>query len=415
MHGMGASHFLFGSTNDAVATVRQPLRIAAVTETYPPEVNGVALTVQRMLQGLRARHHDVQLVRVRQHARELPQRSAGFEELLLPGVQIPLYSHLRMGLPCTGSLVRAWRANRPDIVHITTEGPLGWSALRAALRLSVPVVSDFRTNFHAYSQHYGASWLRGPIVGYLRRFHNRTACTMVPTAQACHELEALGFANLQVVARGVDTTLFSPVKRSDPLRRLWGAAPDDVVVLCVSRLATEKNIARVWESFQAIAQVQPTAKLVLVGDGPLRPQLERLCEGAVFAGVRRGDDLAMHYASADLFVFPSLTETFGNVVPEAMASGLPVLAYDCAAAGQLVRHGQSGWLAKPGPAAPFIELARHAARDRVLLHQMGLQAHASMQQVDWDSVIDDLEMILLQAVLRDAANQSPLLLHPLGA
>src|SRR5262245_1391563 len=226
MHRMGAAHPLFTPANDPGAAARQPLRIATVTETYPPEVNGVALTLQRMLDGLRARRHEVQLVRVRQGPDDLPQRGDRFDELLLPGVQIPLYSHLRMGLPCTQTLLEAWRTRRPDVVHIATEGPLGWSALRAALRLSLPVVSDFRTNFHAYSEHYKLAWLREPIVCYLRHFHNRTACTMVPTAQARSELEALGFANLQVVARGVDTSLFHPGRRSGELRRLWGAAPD---------------------------------------------------------------------------------------------------------------------------------------------------------------------------------------------
>jgi glycosyltransferase involved in cell wall biosynthesis len=397
---------------DAVAAVRQPMRVAIVSETYPPEVNGVALTLQRMLEGLRARRHDIQLVRLRQHADDVPRRASGFEELLLRGVAIPRYAHLKMGLPCTATLLRTWSAQRPDVVHIATEGPLGWSALRAAQRLSLPVVSDFRTNFHAYSQHYGLSWMRRPIVGYLRGFHNRTACTMVPTAAVRNEPAPLGFDTWHGGARGVPPARFNPAKRSEALRHLWGAKPETMVVLCVSRLATEKNIERVWEGFQAITRQGIDARLVLVGDGPLRPQLETLCTGALFAGTRRGDDLAAHYASADLFLFPSLTETFGNVVPEAMASGLPVVAFQCAAAGQLIRHGDNGLLAPPPDAAQFVAAAASAARSA--LRAIGSAARESVLPLDWRCVVDELEMVLLQAVLRDAANQSPLLLRPLS-
>src|SRR6185503_6559300 len=269
----------------------------------------------------------------------------------------------------------------------------------------------FRTNFHAYSQHYGLGWLRKTIVGYLRGFHNRTACTMVPTTAMRRQLEALGFANLEVVSRGVDSARFDPARRSAALRAQWGAGDDTRVVLCVSRLAQEKNIELVWRAFEAIAGSGIDARLVLVGDGPLRAALQRRCPDAVFAGVRRGDDLAAHYASADLFLFPSLTETFGNVVPEAMASGLPVVAFDCASAAQLVTP-DSGALAPPADAEAFIEHALRIAQDRGALRARGQQARGRAALLDWRHVVDDLEAVLLHAVLRHAANQSPLLLRP---
>jgi glycosyltransferase involved in cell wall biosynthesis len=153
------------------AGARSPLRIAVITETYPPEINGVALTLQRMLEGLRARRHVVQLVRLRQHADDLPQRARGFHEVLMRGVPIPRYSHLRMGVPCAQALQHSWAMQRPDVVHIATEGPLGWSALRAAKRLGLPVVSDFRTNFHAYSRHYGVGWLQRQLPARLSQSH----------------------------------------------------------------------------------------------------------------------------------------------------------------------------------------------------------------------------------------------------
>ncbi len=202
---------------------RRSLRLAVVTETYPPEVNGVALTLSRFISGLRERHHEIQLIRPRQTDGEQAAQGGGFDEMLTTGMPIPRYPNLRLGLPAKWALIKQWKLRRPDLVHIVTEGPLGWSALNAALKLKIPVCSDFRTNFHAYSLHYGVGWLKKPIVSYLRKFHNRTLLTMVPTEHMRAELAASGFRNLRVVARGVDTQLFNPARRSEALRRQWGA------------------------------------------------------------------------------------------------------------------------------------------------------------------------------------------------
>ncbi|HOB93596.1 MAG TPA: glycosyltransferase [Aquabacterium sp.] len=364
-----------------------PLQIALVTETYPPEVNGVAGNVARLVQGLRERGHRLQLVRPRQPGDAAGSSAAAPDELLLRGLPIPRYPQLRMGLPATGALLAQWRARRPDVVHIATEGPLGWSALRAARRLGLPVTSDFRTNFDAYSRHYGIGWLRGPILGYLRHFHNATQATMVPTPALQQALQGQGFAGVHVVARGVDTARFSPVWRSDALRRSWGAGAHTWVVAHVGRLAPEKNLSLLVHAYQAMRQVRPDSLLLLVGDGPARAELRAQCPGAVFAGMRSGDDLAAHDASADAFVFPSLTETFGNVTPEAMASGLPVLAYDQAAAGQLVGHGRSGLLAAPGDAQRFVALAADLALDAGRARAWGAAGRRTALACQWEQVI----------------------------
>ena len=163
------------------------------------------------------------------------------------GLPIPRYPSLRMGLPSKRALVQLWTLQRPDVVHIATEGPLGWSALQAALHLKLPVCSDFRTNFHAYSQHYGVGWLRKPIMAYLRKFHNRTQCTMVPTEALRRELAAERLpATCAVVARGVDTQQFDPARRSDGAARAAGAPATDTLVVAVRRAAwrREKNLER---------------------------------------------------------------------------------------------------------------------------------------------------------------------------
>ena len=321
------------------------LRLALVTETYPPEVNGVAMTVAHLVDGLRARGHQLQLVRPRQPGDEggvAASATDACHEVLLRGMAIPRYPQLKMGLPAGRALARRWKWQRPDLVHIATEGPLGWSALQAARQLGLPVTSDFRTNFHAYSQHYGIGWLQRPIMAYLRTFHNRAHCTMVPTEALRKALTDEGLRNVAVVARGVDTQQFTPARRSEALRASWGAGPQTRVVACVGRLAPEKNLDLLLRTYDAMRARQPDCRLLLVGDGPLRAALQARCPQAVFAGNRSGDDLAAHYASADVFVFASVTETFGNVTAEAMASGLPVLAFDYAAAGRLIQHRANG-------------------------------------------------------------------------
>jgi glycosyltransferase involved in cell wall biosynthesis len=389
---------------------QRSLRIALVTETYPPEVNGVAATLSMVVEGLRQRRHDLQLIRPRQTADDPAARDDRFHELLTGGLPIPRYSQMRMGVPCTGMLVKAWTRRRPDVVHIATEGPLGWSALRSARRLGLPVTSDFRTNFHAYSRHYGAAWLYRPIMGYLRRFHNDTQCTMVPSEGLRRELAAAGFERLAVVGRGVDTDRFRPELRSDALRSAWGASPQTLVVLCVGRLAQEKNPQTLADAFHAMARVRPDIRLVLVGDGPARVEYERRCPGAVFAGIRTGSDLAAHYASADVFLFPSMTETFGNVVTEAMASGLPVVAYDHAAAGQLLRSGKNGLLAPLNDSESFIAQATVLAAEPALARGAGLRARQTACSQGWDRIVAQVEEVMLDAI-HGAVRATPALPH----
>lgn len=392
-----------GLVVDHFPAASRSLRVACVTETYPPEVNGVSLTVARMVEGLHARNHDVQLVRPRQEGADTPDRGDRFHEVLLRGMPIPRYPSLRMGMPSKRTLIKQWTLQRPDVVHIATEGPLGWSALQAALHLRLPVCSDFRTNFHSYTQHYGIGWLRKPIMAYLRKFHNRTLCTMVPTEGLRRELRVEGFERLEVVTRGVDTRQFDPARRSAALRSSWGADDDTLVVCCVGRLAREKNLDVLLDAFRAIERRVPSSRLVLVGGGPLEQELRAACPGGVFAGQRRGDDLAAHYASADLFLFPSLTETFGNVTTEAMASGLPVVAFDYAAAAQLIDHDVQGVRVPFGDGRAFAEAALALAFDPARRERLGRAARERALQLDWAAIVQRFEGVLT-AVIRQSAD-----------
>ncbi|WP_374440885.1 glycosyltransferase family 4 protein [Pseudomonas panipatensis] len=374
-----------------------PLRIALISETFPPEINGVANTLGRLSAGLLQLGHRVQVVRPRQSGDD--GRHSNDELLLTRGWPLPGYPGLQWGQSCLHKLLRHWQRLRPDVLYIATEGPLGLAALRAARRLRIPTLSGFHTNFQQYSAHYGLGPLTRLVTAYLRWFHNRTLRTLVPSASQAVELERRGFEHIAQLARGVDGRLFQPGRRDDALRRQWGLAEQDIAVLHVGRLAAEKNLALLGRTFRQLCVAHPQLKLrlVIVGDGPQRAQLAHELPEAIFCGLQRGEELARHYASGDLFLFPSLSETFGNVVLEALASGLAVVAFDQAAAAQHIRHGYNGALATPGDEADFIDAASWLLDDREHLRHLRLNARQHAGRLEWGSIVERFEGYLLDA------------------
>lgn len=372
------------------------LHIALVSETFAPQVNGVAHTLQQLYRGLQARGHHLQLVRPR-HPGEAA--CADRNLLLTRGWPLPGYPGLQWGHSARGKLLRQWRLVRPDVLYIATEGPLGWSALQAARQLQIPVVSGYHTNFQQYLDHYGLGLLERLLMHYLRCFHERCQATLVPSPFQHTELTRRGFHNLHLLGRGVDAQLFHPARRCHSLRQQWGVAEDELVVLYVGRLAAEKNLALLGRTFASLQQHagQRRLRLVVVGDGPQAGQWRRQWPQAVFCGVKQGEELARHYASADLFVFPSLSETFGNVVLEALASGLAVIAYDQAAAAQYIRHGYNGVLAMPGDERGFIEAAGWLLDDGESRRRMRLNARREASQCGWPQIVEQFEALLRQA------------------
>lgn len=374
------------------------LDLVIVTETYPPEVNGVAMTIGHLVEGLRDNGHRICIVRPRQQGTDSGGRPEDGGDLVLPGFPLPGYAGLRFGLPAKRRLCAAWREARPDAVHVVTEGPLGWSAVAAARSLGIPVTSGFHTNFDRYSRHYGIGWLQPILAAYLRSFHRRTRATLVPTASLAARLAGEGLSGVRVVGRGVDVRLFDPSRRSNALRAEWGLESDDLAVLYVGRLAAEKNLGLALSAFAAIQARRPSARFVLVGDGPLRAKLQRQYPAHHFAGQRLGSDLATHYASGDIFLFPSLTETFGNVTQEAMASGLAVVAFRSAAAAEMIVDGENGLTIAPGDNAAFIQAAEELTQNNHALRSLRERARQSVSACGWDAVSLRFEAVLREAI-----------------
>lgn len=373
------------------------MRLALVTETFPPEVNGVSMTLGRLCGGLAERGWQLQVTRPVQEHEEVDAVSPPkpFEEFVVAGVPLPGYSSLRMGEPAGFSLHRIWKAERPDIVHIATEGPLGVAALIAAKLLKLPVSSTFHTNFDQYSDHYNVGFVQRGMSAYLRMVHNFCGCTLAPTQQMADELAAEGYRNTGVLSRGVDTALFNPQKRDQALRDSWGIGSGGRSIVYVGRIAKEKNIDLVIRAFQAISAEYPNDRLVLVGGGPELERLKRKYPDICYAGMRQGEDLARHYASGDLFLFASETETFGNVVTEAMASGLAVCTYDYAVGREYVSTGENGQLARFGDGVDFVKQALALRElDDSGLEKMRSAARKTAEGISWDAVVDSFEASL---------------------
>lgn len=386
------------------------MRIGIVSETFPPEVNGVALTVRRLVDGLRRRQHDVHVVRPRQTADIEPPA----QTVLVAGAGIPNYPGMRFGWPAGRTLRRLWQRQRPDVVYVATEGPLGGSALRAARALGIPAASGFHTRFDRYAAHYGMRWMTPLVRAHLRRFHRRAAATLVPTDELATELAALGIDNVRLLQRSVDGERFHPRFRDPQLRAGWGVGDDDPVMLYVGRIAPEKNLDQAVRAFHALQRRAPQARFVWVGDGPARRALQTAHPDFIFVGTRRGEALARHYASGDLFVFPSLSETFGNVILEALASGVPAVAFDTGAAHMYLRDDVNGYCIGDGDPDGFDNACARLA-DTVTRQRMAAAARRSVAELDADTVVRDFETLLADLCGHPNASAGPAAGPPRGA
>jgi glycosyltransferase involved in cell wall biosynthesis len=384
------------------------MRITIATETFAPQVNGVSRTLVQLVRALERAGDAVQVVYPNYGGLSRPNR------VRVRSFRPPFYRELYLPLPPFRRVRRAIDAFRPDVVHVATEATLGLAVLRHALRRGVPVVSSFHTNFDQYAGHYGLGWAQALVWRYLRWFHNRTRETYVPSRATIAALEARGFERLVLWSRGVDSRVFRPDRPGrEAVRAALGFGPDDVVVGHVSRIAAEKNVEYLGEVLARVVERRPDVRLLIVGDGPARPELEaRLGPGARFVGYKWGDELADHYAAADVFAFASRTETFGNVVLEAMASGLPVVALRAGGPGEFVRDDETGFLIDPDAPPPvFAEAIIRLADAPGPRRRMAAAARAYALTRSWDAIMRNLrgryEAVIAASSGRSLAGTSP--------
>ena len=377
------------------------VRIALVTDTYTPQVNGVTTVVARIARTLREADHAVAVVAPAYPGAAPP---ADGTELRLPSLPFPPYPSIRLSLPRPRRIARFLDTFEPDAVHVHTEGPLGAAGRRYALRRGVPLVTTFHTHFPQYAAHYGAGWLSPLIWRWLVRFHRPARFTHTPGAAIAEELRRRGITRARVWGRGVDTALFQPGRR-DPGWRRWLAGGDDtVVVLHVGRLAPEKNLDILVEAWRLARQVLgQRASFVVAGEGPEANRIRARLPFVRQLGFIDRDRLAMLYACADLCVFPSQTETLGLVALEAMASGVPVVAADAGGFRETVVAGETGRLVPPSDPGGFLEAIVELVTVAHLRRQFA--AAARRRALEFDAAAEDAELFAQYAELCSGREQ----------
>lgn len=371
------------------------MRVAIVTDTYTPQVNGVTTVVRRIVTLLGAQGHEAAVVAPRYP--EHPDSAAG-TELRIASVPFPPYPDIRLSLPSSGRVARFVDGFRPQLIHVHTEGALGLAGRRYAVQRAVPLVTSFHTDFPRYARHYGLGVLAPAVWRWLEWFHRPANVTLTPGTAVRDELTRRGIAHATVWGRGVDTGHFHPGRR-DPSWRRWLAGGDDaVIVLHVGRLAREKNLDVLIEAWSlARKALGHRVTFVVAGDGPYTSRIEARLPFVRRLGFLPRQDLAKLYASADLCVFPSHTETCGLVALEAMSSGTAVIAADAGGLRESVRHGETGLLVRPHDPLSYLEAIIGLVRDPS--RRFALAAAGRERVLAQDVAVEDAELLACYAGL----------------
>jgi glycosyltransferase involved in cell wall biosynthesis len=364
-----------------------PVRLAFVTDTYLPEINGVTTVLRMIRQLIAGRGHELLFLAPDYPACSEPDRLV----IRRASVPCPSYPAVRLSSPFGPDVFRALDRFVPELIHVVTEGPLGAIGRRYALKRARPLVTSFHTDFPRYAARYLGPWAEKVAQIYLRRFHQPAVITQTPSAVSRADLVALGLPRTVVWGRGVESDRFTPARRSEVQRGALGAT-GKVVVLHVGRLAVEKDPHVLIEAFQRAREaVGSEAVFCIAGDGPRAAALREALPFARHFGFLERDALADLYAAADLFVFPSPTETCGLVTLEAMASGLPVISADRGGVLENVRNGINGLVVATGDSRQFAEAVIGLIRDSAQRAAMAQAARAFAVGRDWTREIDDLE------------------------
>jgi len=370
------------------------MRIAYFSEVFVPKVDGIVTTLRYLLEHVGSRGHESVLFA----PASAPPRYAQTRVIGVPGIPMPLYPELRLSAPIR-SVSRELDAFKPDIIHLVNPVTLGLAGIRYARRRGVPLVASYHTDLPGFAARWGLSAAGPALWSFIRHVHGSCALNLCPSAETRDELANQGIPNLAVWGRGVDTALFGPEKRDVEWRtRLTGGHPDRPLLLYVGRLSPEKRVGWISECLDAL----PEARLAIVGDGPARSKLEAQFSGkpAVFTGYLHGEDLARAYAAGDAFVFPGANETLGNVVLEAMASGVPVVAPASGGVLDHVRDGYSGLLFDPESRSSMAGAVRRLVRDPELSARVRANGLDRTQRLSWTAENDRL-LARYERVIRD--------------
>ncbi|HVL18925.1 MAG TPA: glycosyltransferase family 1 protein [Gemmatimonadales bacterium] len=365
-----------------------PLRIALFSEVYWPMVSGVGVTLLRLTEALQARGHQV---RVYSATYPLPPEGDRPEVRRSPSVPFFLYPDVQWAFPRLRDVVEDLSRFRPDVVHVATEFSLGIAGVKAARQLSVPIVASAHTDYDQYAVRYGVTWALRAGWHYLRWFYGQAHRVLCPSRIYEEHLHSRGVTHTGVWSRGVDPGEFHPRFRSEAYRARFGVGANDLLVTYIGRIAREKNLELLLRAWETLVGSRGGAQLVLVGRGPLEDEIRRReLPGVHVTGLMKGRELAEAYASADIFTFPSPTETFGNSLLEAMGSGLPSLVAAAGGVLEFAEHGRNAWLVAPNSTEAITDGLGRLLADAALRRRLAEGALQTAGERRWDVVYDRL-------------------------
>jgi glycosyltransferase involved in cell wall biosynthesis len=365
-----------------------PLRIALFSEVYWPMVSGVGVTLLRLTEALEARGHQV---RVYSATYPLPPEGDRPEVHRSPSVPFFLYPDVQWAFPRLRDVVEDLSRFRPDVVHVATEFSLGIAGVKAARQLGIPIVASAHTDYDQYAVRYGVTWALRAGWAYLRWFYGQAHRVLCPSRIYEEHLHSRGVTHTGVWSRGVDPAEFHPRFRSEAYRARFGVGANDLLVTYIGRIAREKNLELLLRAWETLVGSRGGAQLVLVGRGPLEEEIRRRdLPGVHVTGLMKGVELAEAYASADVFTFPSPTETFGNSLLEAMGSGLPSLVAAAGGVLEFAEHGRNAWLVAPNSIEAITEGLGRLLADAALRRRLAEGALQTAGERRWDGVYDRL-------------------------
>lgn len=363
------------------------MRIAIFSDTYFPQVNGVSIILGKMKE-----YMDMKGI---EYVYFVPGDTVEPGVFSCGGRKFPFYPELLVTVPRYARIERILDEFKPDLVHVATEFTLGRKGMKYARRRSLPLTSTYHTNFVQYLGYYGFPFLERPAWGYLSRFHSRCDINFCPSLNTLGLLEKHGISSLRHCPHGIDSGLFNPAYRSEFLRKRYLPGGKGIILLYVGRMAPEKDLEVLMEAARLLNQCGLSYRLLMVGDGPSRRKLEdRGIDNVFFCGYLRGQDLYDLYASADMFVFPSVTETFGNVVLEAMASGLPVVATLAGGVEDNLLHGRNGLAFRSGDGKDMADKIKMMMKDGDLRQTLARGALEYARARSWDGIFADFYQTL---------------------
>jgi glycosyltransferase involved in cell wall biosynthesis len=365
------------------------VRIALFSEVYWPMVSGVGVTLLRLTRALEERGHQV---RVYSASYPLdPGQKDRPEVHRSPSIPLFLYPDVQWAFPRLRDVLEDAADFRPDVVHVATEFALGMTGLKVARQLRLPVIASAHTDYEQYAARYGVDWAVRAGWRYLRWFYGQSHRVLCPSRVYQEHLRSRGVTHTGIWSRGVDPNSFHPRFRSEAYRRAIGVEPGDLLVTYIGRIAREKNLALLLEAWDLLAPDRGSARLALVGRGPLEAEIRgREIPGVHVTGLMDGRALATAYASADIFAFPSATETFGNSLLEAMGSGLPSLVAAAGGVLEFSQHGGNAWLVEPNSVAAIAQGLRRLLQDAGLRRRLAEGALQTARERRWDEVYDRL-------------------------